>query len=289
MKLYYFQFKDRRKNFGDELNLTIWNKIFPNIFDSDENIIFVGIGTLINREKMPCAKKRIIFSSGVGYGTPPKIDHSFKIYCLRGKLSAKELGVPENLAIADGAILMKDIYKVGHAKKYKYSFMPHNSTAYMGGGTWKKLCMSLKIFYIDPLWPIERIIRSIIETEVLITEALHGAIVADTFRTPWIPVKTTDQIYEFKWHDWLSTTSTQYFPARMLPLWDPQYGPKLLDSKRKWIKFKLVQYQLLRIIKSHHPNLTAKKQLNLNLERLREQCDNFISDYKNGLFSLERA
>ena len=34
-------------NFGDELNMYLW-RVFPDAFDEDKSIQFVGIGTLLN-------------------------------------------------------------------------------------------------------------------------------------------------------------------------------------------------------------------------------------------------
>jgi hypothetical protein len=41
---------------------------------------------------------------------------------------------------------------------------------------------------------------------------MHGAIVADTLRTPWVAVKTKQGILDFKWNDWLNTIGALYNP-----------------------------------------------------------------------------
>ncbi|MEP7113232.1 MAG: polysaccharide pyruvyl transferase, partial [Ilumatobacteraceae bacterium] len=86
MKLYYYQ----HANFGDALNLWLWPKLISaDSFDDDASSIFVGIGTLINN-RLPSDAFKIVFGTGVGYGEPvPTVDQNWKIYCVRGPLSAR--------------------------------------------------------------------------------------------------------------------------------------------------------------------------------------------------------
>ncbi|BAU63186.1 succinoglycan biosynthesis ketolase [Stanieria sp. NIES-3757] len=44
MRLIYY----KQPNFGDALNLWMWQKLIPNIFDDDPSIAFMGLGTLLN-------------------------------------------------------------------------------------------------------------------------------------------------------------------------------------------------------------------------------------------------
>ena len=39
---------------------------------------------------------------------------------------------------------------------------------------------------------------------------MHGAIVADTLRVPWIPVRTNPKILPFKWLDWCQSVKLPY-------------------------------------------------------------------------------
>jgi len=49
---------------------------------------------------------------------------------------------------------------------------------------------------------------------------MHGAIVADALRVPWLPVCCNDDILAFKWQDWLSTLKLPYEPSRITSLSD---------------------------------------------------------------------
>jgi succinoglycan biosynthesis protein ExoV len=95
-------------------------------------------------------------------------------------------------------------------KKYKVSLMPHFRSVKLFN--WEKLCKKLGWHYISPCCGVENIeqtLREIAESEKIISEAMHGAILADIFRVPWARfvyntyyAERTD-ISEFKWNDWL--------------------------------------------------------------------------------------
>lgn len=214
MKLYYF--KDDEGNFGDDLNPWLWQQLFPDFFnDSDENL-FVGVGTLLNH-RIPAAPAVTVFGSGHGYGELPKTNPNWTFYCVRGPLTAKALGLNENLAITDPASLIAQFYTPPVIKQHKVSFMPHCDSARLGD--WEKVCQHAGINYLDPRKPYLEVFDGIRQSELLLTEAMHGAILADSFRVPWIPVKAYSHISEYKWQDWMSSVQlTAEFNA-IPPVW----------------------------------------------------------------------
>jgi len=72
------------------------------------------------------------------------------------------------------------------------------------------VCKRSGIHYIDPVGEIETVISEISQSRVLVSEAMHGAIVADTLRVPWIPVRTSPKILPFKWRDWCASMQVPY-------------------------------------------------------------------------------
>jgi succinoglycan biosynthesis protein ExoV len=284
MKLFYAQGKEGTTNFGDDLNVYLWEKIIPGILDNDSDTIFIGIGTILNEKWIPVARKKIVFSSGVGYGQIPKIDDSWKIYCVRGPLSAKKLGLPLGLAITDGAVLIKKFFASDGKKIYRFSYMPHQNQAHCGGKYWKKICEYLGFGYIDPRWETEQVLNSISSTKCLITESLHGAIVADTLRVPWKAVKTSDKILAFKWEDWCASVGLEYKPSSILPLWSSEGKSNIIVSARRSIKLKIVPHQLLNIAKNSRPFLSKESLLKQLIDKLEQKCNEFKKDVCQGIF-----
>lgn len=235
MKLFYCHIPGG--NFGDELNTYLWPRLLPDAFDgtvryepkSRETVrlsdpkeeLFVGIGTLI-RADIPSTATKHVFGSGFGYGALPQ-DPNWTMHCVRGPLTADALGLEQDKAITDPAILVRLLPRGPIKKVHAHSFMPHWEMA--ESGDWERVCGFLGVNYIDPRWPTPRVLENIQQTRTLVTEALHGAIVADALRVPWIPVSSHHTVLSFKWQDWCRSIGIEYAPTTVPTFWKPRRGP----------------------------------------------------------------
>ena len=277
MHIYYFdgtRIKDfKGKNFGDELNPWLWPQFFPDILNVCNNLTFVGIGTLLN-DRLPKDRKKIIFGSGAGYGNTPHIDHTYKIYFVRGKLTAKVLGVDPNLAITDPAILIRKIFVASGNKRFKKSYMPHYMEAIINGNGWRKICEDLNIHYIDPTASLQKVLAEISETEILFTEAMHGAIVADALRTPWVAIKSHPRILQFKWNDWLSSIEIPYQPFIV------RRKSSIINKKSffKYIDYQFIRLQMAMAIEISKPYLSSESKITELEERVMKQVETLKND-----------
>lgn len=66
---------------------------------------------------------------------------------------------------------------------------------------------------------------------------MHGAIVADAYRIPWIPVSSFDSFNNFKWKDWSLSLSLKIKVNRLHRLYDSNSFKEFL--KRKYFELKL--------------------------------------------------
>jgi hypothetical protein len=200
MRLYYFQ--DERGNFGDDLNPWFWQKALGSILNDKDEEILLGIGTLINNRNKKLGRKKLVMGSGLGYGDLPEDLENWDFRLVRGPLSAGKLGLSANHWITDPAV-MCPIYAPleGIEKCYPVAFMPHCDSESLGD--WHLLCEAAGIHYISPRQDFLKVFREIKQTKLLITEAMHGAILADAYRTPWVAVKCYRHILDFKWLDWM--------------------------------------------------------------------------------------
>ncbi|MEL6815118.1 MAG: polysaccharide pyruvyl transferase family protein [Cyanobacteria bacterium J06598_3] len=307
MKLFYYQRPDGQPNFGDELNHWLWPKLCgeSTLFDDDASTTFLGTGTLLNNQlksRIPAARRIVIFGTGAGYEQPLKqLPATWDIQCVRGPFSARLLGLEPHKAITDGGLLVSQVFKPAQTTRSGYSFMPHIHSAHAAAECWQRICQEANIRYIDPRWPIEEVLNAIASSEGLLAEAMHGAIVADALRVPWIPVTSSPRIYAFKWQDWCASMGLPYLPHRLPSLEDyPRWGRGLRSgslSMRHWLRASLesavttAQYALfsderaivsrLKTVAKQQPYLSAESTFSTKLDSLQTCFDQFISNSEN--------
>jgi succinoglycan biosynthesis protein ExoV len=202
-------------NFGDELNRWLWHRLLPDVRnDPQDDVLFVGIGTILDRN-LPPARVTIVFGTGVGYTSPPPgistDSPRWRIYGVRGPLTARALKFDARFAMTDPAILLATLREFQGLDRSGVIFVPHwKSVRY---GNWQAICKTLGIEFIDPRGDSKIIVKRIAGAEKVIAESMHAAIIADAFRVPWIPVALSREVSPFKWVDWASSVDVSYLPT----------------------------------------------------------------------------
>jgi succinoglycan biosynthesis protein ExoV len=282
MKLHYWtgieDANGRLPNFGDELNPYLWRRLLGDVFDDRDDVVFVGIGSLLNdalERQIPPDALKLIFGTGVGYGNRPlKLSDRHKVYCVRGPRSAEALGLGADAAVTDGAMLVRHLVPdLNRPRVHRYGYMPHwtNHTEDL-----KRLCGDCGLFYIDPARDdVEGVMDEILSCETLFTEAMHGAIIADTLRVPWVAIKSTAEVISFKWEDWCGSVGVPYAPMTVMPLWDRQ-GKGF--SLKHQVKKMLVARQLRGLVATHKPMLSDAADAERLFDRLNERLDTLRRD-----------
>lgn len=215
MKLHYY--RDPHGNFGDDINAWLWRRLVPDWWNGNDDIHFCGIGTLID-STMPSARRGIIFTSGAGYGPPPRdlARGIWSVSCVRGPLTAKVLGLPNETAVSDGAILVATLpeYKpLPQAERSGVLFMPHHHA--LKEGAWELACERAGIEFVSPRADSRASIARIRRARLVLADAMHAGVVADALRVPWVPVMTSPEINTFKWLDWTLSLNLPYAPVAL--------------------------------------------------------------------------
>ncbi|MBV8900857.1 MAG: polysaccharide pyruvyl transferase family protein [Verrucomicrobia bacterium] len=275
MKLFYWS---TIRNFGDLLNAWLWHRLIPECFDDDPSTVFLGIGTILNQnhgiERLP---RKVVMGSGVGYGRLPVLDSSWQIYCLRGPRSVRALGLSPDLAITDPGLLVRRFVSAPErGPRFKFAFMPH---FYHNLDAWRCVCADVGIAYINPQEEVETVIAQIRDCEVLLTEAMHGAIISDALSRPWVPVRIDDRILDFKWLDWCESVGLTYQPHPLPRLFElPQDNDFVLRQHTRVTRF-IARQALRRLVRQAKPVLSDRKRLDElevclldRIERFREDC-----------------
>jgi succinoglycan biosynthesis protein ExoV len=281
MQLYFYQ--DPKGNFGDDLNLWLWPKLIPDLVDvtqlpsqkSSDDTLFIEIGTLLNT-RVPATPLKVVLGAGVGYGESPLLDERWQIYCVRGPWSAKALNLPSNVAVTDAAVLLRTLDLPSIPKLYSASFMPFHRG--IESANWELFCQINNLHYIDPTKPVEEILFDIQSSQLLITEAMHGVIVADALRVPWIPVQIHQEIDNFKWNDWCQSVELEYRPVLFPTIGFPDWGWKS-DIKR-FAKLPLICLRLAWVAKNVEPTLSLESKITALTDRLQEQLERLKHDFR---------
>jgi succinoglycan biosynthesis protein ExoV len=206
-------------NFGDELNRWLWADLIADSLDAaEDDVLFVGIGTVLDRN-LPSARLTIVFGTGTGYTpAPPDISSNlsrWRIYGVRGPMTARVLKLGEHVAMTDPAILLNQLPEFSGLNRRGVVFVPHwKSVRY---GDWQRICDALGIEFVDPCQESKLVVRRIASAEKVLAESMHAAIIADAFRVPWIPLALSREISPFKWVDWASSLHVAYQPVCLPP------------------------------------------------------------------------
>lgn len=208
MKLSYFK-DPKHANFGDDLNAWMWPKLLKNFFDDNEDIIFVGIGSIIGKKRPDHLEykphqKKVVMGAGFvsNYHEKPDLkDGSWDVLFVRGPRTAKTFGLDPALAIGDSAILLRNLvdFKAERTEKV-IGYMPHWES--MERGNWEQVCKLAGIKLIDPRLTVDEVLAEVLNCCFLVTEAMHGAIVGDALRVPWIAITPHEPSHREKWFDW---------------------------------------------------------------------------------------
>ncbi len=207
----YYRAKDFG-NFGDDLNPYIFNHFFGELFSSNKHkdLDFHGIGTVID-SRLKTDKKIVLFGSGIRDITLKYNTSNWDIRFLRGPITSNILGFMGEKYIADGAYSMlcdEALMPQFKNKRFKFSIMPHFRQ--MDTVDWELISSIADVHIINPRADYQDVLNELMQTEFLLSVAMHGAIVADILRIPWQRIKMeaigseSPMLSDLKWLDFLS-------------------------------------------------------------------------------------
>jgi succinoglycan biosynthesis protein ExoV len=223
--------RDPNLNFGDDLNEVLWQHVLPKRVQESERLVLVGIGSILNEEKLARysedRRQVVVLGTGTSYGLPPSNLSRWLIKAVRGPMTAALIGHPE-ASVTDGAALLTSAPGLLHTpvERRNVLFMPHHSS--LSNGHWGEVAKLCGFDYASPQMTVAEILAKFAHAKLVVTEAMHGAIVADTLRIPWIPVAASPGIDEFKWRDWTRSLDLPFKPL-LLP---PSSGPEVVRHRR---------------------------------------------------------
>jgi succinoglycan biosynthesis protein ExoV len=131
------------------------------------------------------------------------LDERWTLHWVRGPRTAAALRLPEALGLGDPAALLPMVLNPPPARGGGIGFMPHFES--IARGAWQQAARQAGVVLIDPRDPPVKVLAAIRRCDMLLSEALHGVIVADAFRVPWVAVRPLAAMHRAKWADWAAT------------------------------------------------------------------------------------
>ncbi|GHG11580.1 polysaccharide pyruvyl transferase family protein [Paracoccus aerius] len=209
MRLYYSV--SSSGNFGDDMNEWFWDEMLTGWREAEPDVTMFGIGTILGQKILADHRRVLVCGSGAGYGALDGIDHGkVDVAWVRGPRTAAMIGLDRQLAITDPACMVTTMPGFSDLPRGSGGtiFIPHRSTARLELD-WKTIGHHAGLRVVLPSNEARDVIAEIGSAGLVVTESMHGAIFADAFRVPWIPIRISNEFNDFKWHDWADSVEVQ--------------------------------------------------------------------------------
>ena len=269
---------EKVNNFGDRLNTEFWARLFHQIDVNASQPAILGVGTILNDRHFGLIESNgcLIAGSGYGYDGITKISDRTRLAFVRGPRTCEALRISPKYFAGDPAYLADEVIGFERsASQLGVAFLPHFESEYLFRWNW--VCRFCSVKYISPSESFQSVLQRISAASLLVTESLHGAILADSLRIPWIAVKTREEINEFKWNDFFCSLGMQ---VELVPLPPPKPGRKAMFKPQSLLRSKA---NLLRIAKGR-PNLSKDCESLGMKDRLRSRFDSIKEAYRTDEF-----
>lgn len=195
-------------NFGDDLNLVLWKRLFPNFSELTGRVQFYGVGTLLDGPQDRNVKK-VVLGAGIGELHQAARNGNWDFRWVRGPKTAKEFGLPADAGLGDAAILWPEL-QADNDSYGPIGLVPHYMT--YDSFDWELVAQQADMVVINPRQSPSEVIRQMRGCSRILAESLHGAICADAMGIPWAACVLAHRFNEFKWRDWLETIGRTYQP-----------------------------------------------------------------------------
>lgn len=262
-------------NIGDFINQIIFDEILN--LPHHDNEVVLGIGTILGLKKPKANTIYHVFGSGIScdqIDTYGKFDNSkidqYVFHGVRGPITANSVSHhhPPFISGDFAYLLPSKIQPTQDLKSEKVGFIPHKDSLKFYDH-WGPLLAKCNLHFISPLLSPQKFVDEIHKCERVMCEAMHGAILCDAYRIPWLPVFTYHGISKSKWNDWLRSMkheniSFHYIRGPRNPQWKTEQLQKYLGSKGSRYLAGLFEQTMARIFSARLLLLSKRYQFHLS-------------------------
>jgi hypothetical protein len=189
-----------RPNFGDDINPSLFRRLAgcrTRFAANRRRPHVLGAGSILGK----ATASSIV--CGSGFLEPPGRDRiaPAAVVAVRGELSRSGLGGRSDVALGDPLVLVGELL-APQTKRHRFGLVPHVTSV----DRWRSRC-DPDLLVIAPGLRPWRVIRGIASCETIISQSLHGLIVADALGIPNVWIAPSDAMVggRFKFDDYFST------------------------------------------------------------------------------------
>jgi hypothetical protein len=188
-----------RPNFGDDINPSFFARLLGRSvrFATDQRRPHVlGAGSILQH----ATPASVVCGAGLLAPSSRPV-RAAEIVAVRGALSAEACGADAAPLLGDPLVLI-DQFVRRPPQRRRFGFVPHVTSV----ARWRRLT-GRDIAIIDPAWEPWTTVAEIAACEVVVSQSLHGLIVADALGIPNVWVAPSDEMSggRFKFDDYFST------------------------------------------------------------------------------------
>ncbi len=183
-----YQWSGEHRNFGDDLNGVLWPVLLPGFFDQVEDTQFLGIGSILDDRHHPDLTK-LVAGAGFGGYRPKRFSGQVMGSFIGSacKRTCRFWACRPNLASATRrrCCRSRDFPRCA-SRETLASFRISKAQL---RGAWPDVAAIAGATLIDPRDDPLTVMAAIGKCRVIMSESLHGVIVADALRVPWIAIR----------------------------------------------------------------------------------------------------
>jgi succinoglycan biosynthesis protein ExoV len=284
-------FKAETGNVGDDFSAWLFSRSLGAHLNDESSTILFGVGSILDRKideafSTDDTQCRLVFGSGArsSAGAPDVSGRDWKIYCVRGPLTASALSLPPGKAVADPGILIPVYRPVQADQQGPIGIVPYFTSS---EDAWRIVANRLNWTLISPHLGVEDFIDQLTRCSRVFCESMHGAIFADAYRIPWRPLSGTGLATEgathaFKWTDWTSSMGLAFDSIRT-PIISRFIRNSTHEHLKQRIKAVWISRILAKAVREDHFLLSRDTVLQSRQEQLQSLMDALRRDVAAGL------
>lgn len=251
MSIQLIHYQSPHGNVGDDFSPWLFEKLLGSALRKDGKAQLFGVGSILTQsfaDSIPTPNApKVVFGSGTRGPNegPDTSGPDWKVYCVRGPLTATALGLPADKAVADPGILASRYLPAEPAKKRTIGIVPYFTAS---EDLWQQVANRHGWHLVSPRQSITSFVKALMACDRVYCESMHGAIFADAYRIPWRAISGSSlsgegKTHAFKWTDWCSGMGLGFDSLKIPGLHERPHS-RLADKLKDHAKVVMVSRKL---------------------------------------------